>query len=580
MAKYYLATTPISEIWDAQKDLLLLGPWCLTGKNSAQAARNYTIVPSPWKPAAKINDAAQYCYRAYKDLLPEMSSQLNRIHNVDYPQRYWQILCGPWLLLFVKVFYDRYSRIQNAIKLFPELYTHVLPREQVFKLAPVDTYDFACGKVNSDIYNLRLFSAVNYALNPENISETPFSGEEKTAGNEYAYNWRSKIFNFLMQAVFPQGKTLLGEMYHLRNIDKLMLKLKTGRNGVGFIDFFGASGLNCLSPDTTLRSSLKFGGAKDDFQSLLLRVIPYAIPLCYLEGFKKYNTYIDSHWPRQAPKAVGSAVGWWFNDLFKFFAARAILSGAVLIEFQHGSGYGNYLAVLCEALAREKDIFYMWGENSAFEGNNIRYLPSPHVSRLKDTYKKKDGRLLFVSIGVQKYNFRFSTILQPEDMPKYLEDQRLFLRNIDSDFKRRVLYRPYMQFGWHGENIVRSECPGAVCLNTGSLTDRMKQAQLIVIDHPHTAFIEALVINAPSVFYWDHDVYLMRHEAEGYFQLLRDAGIIYCDPVSAAKKVNEIFNNAQEWWMQKGIQRARDEFCRRYARAQKNWLDIWAKELK
>jgi len=112
------------------------------------------------------------------------------------------------------------------------------------------------------------------------------------------------------------------------------------------------------------------------------------------------------------------------------------------------------------------------------------------------------------------------------------------------------------------------------------LINWMKKAKLVVIDHPHTAFLESLTINVPSVFYWDHDIYSMRQEAEPYFQLLRDAGILYKDPVSAARKVNEIFDDPEEWWLSDVVQDARKEFCDRFAYARKDWMDVWVKELR
>jgi len=107
----------------------------------------------------------------------------------------------------------------------------------------------------------------------------------------------------------------------------------------------------------------------------------------------------------------------------------------------------------------------------------------------------------------------------------------------------------------------------------------MQKVKLVVIDHPHTAFIEALTINVPCVFYWDHNVYLMRPEAERYFDLLRDAGILFKDPLSAARKVSEIFDNPKAWWLTPGVQKARIEFCSKYAYTAEDWADVWEKNL-
>ena len=58
----------------------------------------------------------------------------------------------------------------------------------------------------------------------------------------------------------------------------------------------------------------------------------------------------------------------------------------------------------------------------------------------------------------------------------------------------------------------------------------------------------------------------MRDNAKPYYQLLINAGILHLTPESIAKKVNEIWNNVDAWWMQNKVQKARKEFCDRYAR--------------
>ena len=129
MKQYYLATTGISEIWDLTADkILLLGPWCAISPKNRKLLEGKDIVaiPSPWKPTQKVKEAADYCYMIYHQILPQLAENLNRIHHVTYPVKYRQILLGPWLLMFIEIFYDRYMRIANSVKLFPSLVTHTL----------------------------------------------------------------------------------------------------------------------------------------------------------------------------------------------------------------------------------------------------------------------------------------------------------------------------------------------------------------------------------------------------------------------------------------------------------------------
>ena len=41
---------------------------------------------------------------------------LNTLHNVNYSQRYWRIIIGPWLNDFIRLIFDYYTTIQNISK--------------------------------------------------------------------------------------------------------------------------------------------------------------------------------------------------------------------------------------------------------------------------------------------------------------------------------------------------------------------------------------------------------------------------------------------------------------------------------
>lgn len=582
---YYLATTGIPETWNLESKLLLLGPWCLSDEKNKGLLENkeYKIIPSPWKPVCKIKGAADYCHQVYEELLLQLSESLNSLHHVDYPMKYWRVLVGPWLLHFIGVLYDRYNRIKKAFELYPDCYTHVLPIEQC-ELTSFDMYDFAgvVGKVGDDYYNLKLFSIVAYDICPHNVVEKHYKFEYKSEICKRRQGLKKRIFYSLTKPLLSKGSIVLADMYHLTYLDILLLKWKTGFKVINFRNF-KATDADSLKDNYShkFREAWNLEGASDRFQSLLYNLLPDAIPMCYMENYKFYRNSIRS---TDSVKVVGSAVGWFFNERFKSFAAEAVSKGANLIDFQHGGGYGQSLSAPTETIALEKDIFYTWGWNSE-TSSNIKPLPSPYLSRLKDSHSPKMDRIIFVGTSGQKYHYRFDTGLLPEDMKKYFFDKKIFFQTLLNEIKNEILYRPYSHDLGYGEveaevEVVKKACPNVKFLYKGRLTDWMKKVKLVVIDHPHTSFIEALTINVPSVFYWDHDVYLMRPEAEEYFDVLRKAGILYKKPEDAAKKLIEVFDDPIEWWRSKDVQDARNIFLERFGYSRKDWLKIWAEELK
>ncbi len=570
----YLAATGYSEVWDFNSRILLLGPWCLANQSNRKklAGTEYLMVPSPWRPVQKIKEADEYCNLIYNKLIEKLTDSLNLIHNVSYPKVYWDVLLGPWLMHFIHTFYDRYRRMENATQLYPDFFTHVLKKEEII-LAPKDTLDFVGYLINDDLYNLNLYSLISYRLFPEKIDVVSNQVKTEVKPNQGINNFRNG--NFKVRKLFRKNYIVLTDMYHLRPIDFLSLQLKYK----GFIlkhlrfpeiDNYAAN------INLELRQSISFNEGSDRFQLLLNEVISSAIPVCFLENYKLFKHNYESS---DVYKAIGSAIGWYFNEPFKFFAAHAATKGAKLIEFQSGGGYGFSQTVPTERISRKKNIFYTWGWGS--NENNTRILTSALLSKIINSYSRKNDQLFFIGTTVPKYVFRFQSTLLPDDFEKYLEDKMLFLRALSEEIRCKVIYRSHPHdFGWEENDVMRKAIPQIRFSNTGKAIDWIKKSKLVIIDHPHTSFLEALTINAPSVFYWDHRVYNMRSEAERYFQLLRDAGILYNDPLSAAKKVNEIIHDPRDWWFRPEVQKARSNFCSHFAYAKKDWINIWANEFK
>lgn len=579
--KPYLVTTGISEFWDLDNKLLILGPWCaMNTKNKALLAEKDCIpIGSPFDTIEKIKDAGDYSTREYEELLPRLTDSLNAIHHTSYPLKYWRILIGTWLWHFIGVLYDRYKRIENAVALFPDLYTHISLTEYE-KLIPWDPFDFI-NSVSDDSYNFQIFSIIINDLWPEHGVKIKNVYNPQHVKRKFKYNLKSKIFNFFMDNLPGKSEVILSDMYHLSNLNKLSLKLSPIGKKISFFDFLDIDlHIEDIAVDESVRKSMKLEGGRDVFRSLLYRMIPRSLPKCYVEGFKSYDTFINDFKRRKnANKILCSAVGWYYNELFKFLAAKSILSGTKIVEFQHGGGYGHAYYIPEELFAFERDIFYTWGwqaENSQV----TRPMPSIHLSKMTDTYLPEKDNILYVSASSSAYHYKFQTALQPEEMQKYFDEQLLFLRELNDKNRSKVIYRAYLHDrGWGEKELIKKKFPQVVFLECARLSDWMKKVKLVVIDHPATSFLEALAINVPTILYWDHNIHALRKEARPYFDNLREAGILHMDAVSAAKMVNEISDDPLAWWSSTKVRSKKNNFCKRFAFVRKDWLNLWTEEL-
>ena len=61
----------------------------------------------------------------------------------------------------------------------------------------------------------------------------------------------------------------------------------------------------------------------------------------------------------------------------------------------------------------------------------------------------------------------------------------------------------------------------------------------------------------------------------GLLTELKDNGVIFSDPASAARHVNEIWKNPDEWWAQPDVTKVREMFFDMCGRVRADWLHEW-----
>jgi len=574
--KNYLATTGLFEHWSLDNPLILLGPWCITEPSrKILNDKSFTVAPSPFNPAIKIKEAADYCDEVYHRLITQLTIQLNAVHRTNFPEKYWKILVGPWLYFFIGVFYERYKRIENAISLYEEFFLHALPKERL-SLTCFDSYDFINNKVNDHFYNFNLFSLIAHECCPSKIVEISLNLKLKSTYRKFSL--RSRWQWWFHNKLFSRGEILLSEMVFLSLLEKLKIKFHPRLKNIGFYEFAINDRMQMYnSKEIVHRKNLFFTEDRNSFEKLFFRLLPDALPIRYIELYKENAGCVEKIKSLKNKKLIGSTYGWYFNEPFKFFAAKSAIEGAKIIEFQHGGGYGTFLTNPNEKLALQKDYLFTFGWKSIDHPEKTYPLPNYYISKIRNTYNQKLKKVILVGTDRSLYHYKFVTHTNPEDMAKYLDDKKKLYDSLLPSIKGNFLYRPrFNKPVWETEETIKKLMPNIEIIRHKPLIEWMKKVALVIIDHPHAAILEALVINVPCIFYWDHRVYLMNANAEPYFQLLRDAGILHTNPESAAAQVNAVWDDSNGWWLQSQCQSTRTEFVNHFCLSDNLWKNQWS----
>jgi putative transferase (TIGR04331 family) len=589
MESPFLCTTALSEFWnlEAQK-ILFLGSWCLCYDNRKEWENlNYEVLPHPWDDRERMYRDAEYQNETYEDLLKILSNFLNEAHGEKHDSRYWRIIIGPWLLHYIQVLHERFLCLNYAFERYPHLATIGLS-ESSFKIAR-DSWEHILA-TTQDIYNLQIYTAIIQALGYR-IPKRNFDWDwqRQDSGRSLIKKRLKKFWNVYIKlhCRWTKRSLTLIDLY-LPWHTRCQIMLCTGLKTIWYHQQNIENLNNRISSDGQHHYRIKLGTLKlrknSKFGEVLISTLPSFFPLIFLENYRPAREWLARHWQGTSPKTLMTGTSLIANESFKFLAAKLMEEGAKLIGLQHGGSYGSArYNPLEEHEVRVSDEFWSWGWG---QGQTcIRPMPSPKLSLLaakRRSYNPKiKNYILFVGNNNPRYHYRTWSYHIANQGNEYIGWQIKFLNDLQSDIREKLIYRPYpTDYGWCLINRLKDKCPDVNIDDRHTSYDEMlSKASLVVCDMNVTTIAESLAADIPTIAFWDRQRNELRPEAEPFFQILRDAGILYHDPAAAAAAVNQKWPKLQEWWKQPEVQQARDQFVSQYAYHSADWEREWCRFL-
>ena len=115
--KRLLVTTAMEETWGEGVPVLFLGEWCRLYNRKHIWSQMDALVAQPYglQIEEKLRDTEYVDELAIK-MLAELVEALNKYHQVQHGERYWNIVLGTWLKRYVLVAYNRYFTLNQALK--------------------------------------------------------------------------------------------------------------------------------------------------------------------------------------------------------------------------------------------------------------------------------------------------------------------------------------------------------------------------------------------------------------------------------------------------------------------------------
>lgn len=591
----FLATTALTDYWDKEQAIVMLGSWCLRhDRRDESQGLIAEVMPSPWKDRDRFNTAIEYLDQCQERMLSRLVKYLASAHNVSCSQRYWRILIGPWLLHYLHAFYDRYVHLTDAFSRYPIRKTIVLDKGSFHVPCDADQLTYL---VESDPYNLQLLSqmihsmgysfpaqALSCAWNCDVRYERP--GDRVRRALKGTVSWG---FRLLSEAVNPiRGHSDIVGLWSLGVSCKQTWRLafRSHLCGVSAVPYeleprwpFMISG----PVFDERRNGLKALAHNDEFERIFVDSLPNNFPVLYLEAYASARQ-VTLEKVKKVPSIMMSAEAWLFDEPFKFLAAELSERKTRIVTVQHGGGgmFRSSPAELHES--RIGDAYMVWGWAGHLKAGRQANLPSQLLSTLPAEpelhFASRRHGIVFISTANLRYLLRFHSCPIGIHREEYIQWQLRFLEAVPHNIRSVLLFRSYPgEYGAEGRARI-TEGFAEVKMDTNSrIHETMSQARVCVVDHIGTTLLEALKMDIPTILFWDPAHTEIRDEAISYIENLRGVGILWDSPEKAAAKVAEVYDDPMVWWNSRAVRSARKAFVDRFAFGNKEWKAMWAAAL-
>jgi len=486
--------------------------------------------------------------KVYKFFLRKLTYKLNFIHNLNYSKNDWTFLLGPWLFRFI---YDvflkfKYLKKKNIIKINNNYVNSFVPQNYtdfIYKLYDENYHKNIFRQVSTIKFKKKIFFNPLNNLNPILLLLQKFF----------------LIINFFLSKII-KSKVIFFSSYlgFFRNFF-LYLSLKQ------FPYFFFQEKyiIKKNKIDNKLRELNLIKNHKSPLlHKILNKLISKNIPMSYLENFKYFYSNIFKYYVNVKPKVIFSS-NYTSIDYFKIYCLiNKKKNKTNLVYGQHGGLYFNDKFFFYEFPKKIFKNFVTLG----FKKNN-NYLP---VFFLKKNNIKPNfnGKALYINYQFNIFRDRF--YYSAKKNYKFINYSIIFFCNLDKKVSHNILFKlyKYNPFGKVYELLKKKFNFNFVFKK--NLFDSLIGCRINIITLDSTAILESLNINFPTIIFFNlKDVNLNTYGKNSY-NLLKKADIFFDNPKDAAKKINEIWDNVENWWFEKERQKLVAEFCKRMCKRSEN----------
>jgi len=553
--------------WKFDRPVIFLGEWCRHHDRKHIWSKMDAIVAEPYaiKPEEK-EMGRELVVSLYNDIINELAIAMNQVHGTNHSTRYWNILLGPWLNIYIKMIINRYGALETVLNNYEISGVSVIEPDS-YQLPVKSFLDFLLC-LDDGSWNLALYSKIleykgYYGLNVDYITGESTSFPCRNTSEKGVKPMLVSFLRKILSLFSRQDDAFIIRSY-LSFKSEVLLQIMLGQ----VPQLWKSPELIDVPVDSSIRS--KFSVSYVDHSDIYLysrKLISEIVPVCYLEGYRQLVKKVkELDWP-QNPKFIFTSNSFFLDEVFKVWTGMMVEKKVPYYTGQHGANYGTLYGFNIWTEFSTCDKFFSWGWELPLSTTEV--IPA---FNLKVANKKKrksttnDGLLLIERSPGRRdgpHDRYYEHIL-------YQDYVFQFFRALPGAIQNKTLVRLH-----HGsselcasdENLWKEKFPHIqIDLGFSSINKLISKNRLIVHAYESAGILETLALNIPTIAFWREGFDHIIPSARPYYELLVSVGIIAKSPEEAADHIEKYWDDIDKWWYSDSVQEVRKTFCDQYSR--------------
>jgi putative transferase (TIGR04331 family) len=538
-----IRATALQEFWsDEYSESLYL--WQGARHNCTLSEIDKSTIPTHkdlFSTQEEIQEGHEFCKKFYYRVLPELSSKLNKVHDLDLSDSFWQTTFGYWLYRHISVVYDKYVYLNKldidstSIKLL-NVNDFYIPQNHEDYIRCFAS-DFGVQQLVSQycyLFKTKEFSIINKTFT---YDSPPLNN------NTISSQLRRKL---LLLSSEPQV-ALLNVFFSERTCNQLH-ELSEGKIGNIILP---STNINSISIDLTKRRFIANFPRQNNFEYYFFQSLHYCIPKDFLENFTEYYSVFQKDLTyRKFTHIVSEA---WISSIpTSIYIALAKEDKRIFVAHEHSAGtnyYKNGLQFIDYDVA-DRYLSVGWKENTTNfiqGGFTCRDVIPYEYDPVKET-------ILYISRTKYVYWEEFNEYLATNSsFIKELKVMALIIELLPSVLREKFLFRPRtVKYLWDVESLLELDKHN-VKIDKGNFAESVSKSKIVIIDHMSTAFAEILQMKVPFILVYDVNFLPMSDELKKIFDELIDCGVVHISAPSAISHLTSIYDDVEGWWQSEQV---------------------------